>query len=58
LKAGERVLECKGRVMWARFEQGRGSAAAHYRVGVKFTDVDQKTVEAFLSRVGVAQATR
>jgi hypothetical protein len=58
LKAGERALECKGRVMWARFEQGRGTAAAHYRVGVKFTDVDQKTVEAFLNGVGVAQTAR
>jgi hypothetical protein len=58
LKAGERALTCKGRVMWARFEQARGTADAHYRVGVKFTDVDQKTVEAFLTGLGVAQAAR
>jgi hypothetical protein len=58
LTAGERALACKGRVMWARFEQARGSAAAHYRVGVKFTDVDQKTVEAFLTGPGVAQPAR
>jgi hypothetical protein len=58
LRAGERALACKARVMWARFEQARGAAAAHYRVGVKFTDVDQKTVEAFLSGDGVAQAAR
>jgi hypothetical protein len=58
LRAGGRALECKGRVMWARFEQARGTAAAHYRVGVKFTDVDQKTVEAFLTGVGVPQTAR
>jgi PilZ domain-containing protein len=58
LTAGERALACKGRVMWARFEQGRGSAAAHYRVGVKFTDVDQKTVEAFLAGLGAVRAAR
>jgi hypothetical protein len=56
LRAGGRALACKGRVMWARFEQARGSAAAHYRVGVKFTDVDQKTVETFLSGEGIAAA--
>jgi hypothetical protein len=58
LRAGERALACKARVMWARFEQARGAAAAHYRVGVKFTDVDPQTVEAFLSGDGMAQPAR
>jgi hypothetical protein len=56
LRAGHDDLACKGRVMWARFEQPRG-AAAHYRVGVKFTDVDTRTIDRFLAGHGVAEAT-
>jgi hypothetical protein len=58
LRHGDRTLSCKSRVMWARFEPAKGSAEACYRVGVKFTDVDQQSVEAFLSDPGVAEASR
>jgi PilZ domain-containing protein len=49
LRAGDSSLACKGRVMWARFEQPNGTSAAHYRVGVKFTEVDTETVATFLA---------
>jgi hypothetical protein len=56
LRSGEYSLSCKGRVMWARFEPAKGADAAHYRVGVRFTDVDAKTVDEFLAGQGAAQA--
>lgn len=54
---GETALACKVRVMWARFEQPQGAAAAQYRVGVKFTDLEPKAVDAFMARHGI-EATR
>jgi hypothetical protein len=51
LRGEESVLSCKVRVMWARFEPG--AATAQYRVGVKFTDVEAKAVEAFMERHGI-----
>ena len=58
LRTGDAALACKGRVMWAQFEQGRGKAAPRYRVGVKFTDIEPKAVEALLTRHGIAGAPR
>ena len=45
LRGGESALTCKVRVMWARFEQPQGTAAAQYRVGVKFTDLEPKAID-------------
>jgi hypothetical protein len=56
LRGEESSLSSKVRVMWARFEP-KGSGAAQYRVGVKFTDVEAKAVEAFMTRHGI-DATR
>jgi hypothetical protein len=42
--------------MWARFEP-KGTVAAQYRVGVKFTDVESKAVDGFMARHGI-EATR
>jgi hypothetical protein len=56
LRGGESELTCKVRVMWARFEQPQGGAAAQYRVGVKFTDLEPKAIEAFMARHGIEPA--
>jgi len=53
LSTDEGALACEGRVVWALFEQPRGTAAARYRVGVKFTEIAPKAVEAFLRRHGI-----
>ena len=52
LRGDESSLQCKVRVMWARFEP-QGSAAAQYRVGVKFTDVETKAVDGFMEQHGI-----
>ena len=39
--------------MWARFEQPRGTAAAKYRVGVKFTDLEPTAIDQFMARHGI-----
>jgi hypothetical protein len=52
LRDGENALGCKVRVMWARFEQPQGTSAAQYRVGVKFTDLEPETFEAFMAQYG------
>jgi hypothetical protein len=56
IRAGEQALACKARVVWARFEQPRGTAGAQYRVGVTFTDVEQGAVDDFIVQQGLAQA--
>ena len=53
LRAGEQALTCKARVIWARFEQPRGAVAARYRVGVKFTEIEEGAVDDFLARQGL-----
>jgi hypothetical protein len=52
LRGDESALACKVRVMWAKFEP-KGTAAAQYRVGVKFTDADVKEVDAFMAQHGI-----
>jgi PilZ domain-containing protein len=52
LRGGESALVSKVRVMWAKFEP-QGTAAAQYRVGVKFTDAEPKAVDAFMARHGI-----
>jgi hypothetical protein len=52
LRGGESALACKVRVMWAKFEP-KGPAAAQYRVGLKFTDVEPKAVDRFMARHGI-----
>jgi hypothetical protein len=52
LRGDESALACKVRVMWAKFEPN-GTAAAQYRVGVKFTDADVKEVDAFMAQHGI-----
>jgi len=58
LRAGEQALACKARVIWARFEQPRGAVAARYRVGVKFTEVEEGAVDDFLARQGLEPVTQ
>jgi hypothetical protein len=55
LRAGRSSVACKGRVVWARFEQPRGTAASQYRVGVKFTESEPQEIETFLTRHGVTE---
>jgi hypothetical protein len=43
---------CKGRVVWAQFEQGTETTEPRYRAGLKFTEADAKAIEAFLARHG------
>jgi hypothetical protein len=50
LRAGEQAIACRARVIWARFEQPRGAAAARYRVGVKFTDVEPRDIDDFIQQ--------
>jgi len=50
LRAGEQAITCKARVIWARFEQPRGAAAARYRVGVKFTEVEPDAIDDFIQQ--------
>jgi hypothetical protein len=57
LKGAESALGCKVRVMWARFEQPHGTAAAQYRVGVKFTDLEPKAVDGFMASHGIEATT-
>jgi hypothetical protein len=57
LRAGEQALTCKARVIWARFEQPRGAAAARYRVGVKFTEVEPDAIDEFIQQ-GLVLATQ
>jgi hypothetical protein len=52
LVGAARTVQCKGRVVWALFEQQKG-AAALYRAGVQFTDVDSHAVDSFLAMQGV-----
>jgi hypothetical protein len=40
-------LICKGRVVWALYEQP-GTSLSVYRIGVKFTDVDARPLEDFM----------
>ncbi len=49
-------IVCKGRVVWAQFEQSNGSAEARYRAGVKFTEVDTRAIDAFLAHHGMSDA--
>jgi hypothetical protein len=56
LRTKDAALACKGRVMWARFEQPSRTAAARYRVGVKFTDIEAKALEGLMARHGIAEA--
>ena len=58
LRGEESGLAGKVRVMWARFEQPQGTAAAQYRVGVRFTDLEPKAVDGFMARHGIEAATR
>jgi hypothetical protein len=55
LTVGRSSVACKGRVVWARFEQPHGTAASQYRVGVKFTESEPQAIESFLVRHGVAE---
>jgi hypothetical protein len=55
LRGEEASLSCKVRVMWARFEQPQGTAAAQYRVGVKFTDAEEKAIDGFMARHGLEE---
>jgi hypothetical protein len=55
LSSDEGSLACKGRVMWARFEQPRGRSASHYRVGVKFTEVEPQAIETLLIQHGLME---
>lgn len=45
--AGNRLV-CKGRVVWVVYEQP-GTSLSVYRMGVKFTDIDAKAVEDFMT---------
>ena len=50
---------CKGRIVWVLYEQP-GTSLSVYRFGVKFTDVDAKTVEEYMQdfrEAPVAQST-
>jgi hypothetical protein len=53
LRGGESALTGKVRVMWARFEQPQGTAAAQYRVGVKFTDLEPTAIDGFMAQHGI-----
>jgi PilZ domain-containing protein len=55
LRGDESKLSCKVRVMWARFEQPQGTAAAQYRVGVKFTDLEASAIDEFMARHGLEE---
>jgi hypothetical protein len=55
LRGEESSLSCKVRVMWARFEQPQGTADAQYRVGVKFTDAEEKAIDGFMARHGLEE---
>jgi hypothetical protein len=48
-------IVCKGRVVWAQFEQSNGSPEARYRAGLKFTEVDARAIDAFLARHGMGE---
>ena len=56
LRGDESNLTCKVRVMWARFEQPQDKAAAQYRVGVKFTDLEPKAIDGFMASHGIEEA--
>jgi len=49
---------CKGRVVWAQFEQGSDTSEARYRAGLKFTEADSKAIEEFLARHGASPHDR
>jgi hypothetical protein len=55
LNGDESTLTCKVRVMWARFEQPHDKAAAQYRVGVKFTDLEPKAIDGFMASHGIEE---
>jgi len=55
LRGDESNLTCKVRVMWARFEQPQDKAAAQYRVGVKFTDLEPKAIDGFMASHGIEE---
>jgi len=55
LNGDESTLTCKVRVMWARFEQPQDKAAAQYRVGVKFTDLEPKAIDGFMASHGIEE---
>jgi len=55
LVIGDRTLDCTGMIVWALFEQPKGTAAALYRAGVQFTEVDSRAVEAFLAAQGISR---
>jgi hypothetical protein len=43
----EGPLLCKGRIVWAMYEPGKGDVAM-YRAGLQFTDIDQRALAAVL----------
>jgi len=44
-------VACKGRVVWAVFEQSRTSMAM-YRAGIKFSEADRESIESFMNDYG------
>jgi colicin import membrane protein len=55
LVGGEKVIHCRGCVVWALFEHPSGTTAALYRAGIRFTEVDLPAVDSFLAVRGVPQ---
>ena len=57
LRGDESSLASKVRVMWAKFEP-KGTTAAQYRVGVKFTDLEPKVIDEFMEQHGIEATSR
>ena len=50
-------IVCKGRVVWAQFEQATAGSDARYRAGVRFTEADAQALDLFASQHGVPDTT-
>ena len=48
LQAGDNLVSCQGKIMWARIEPGPSSGHLWYRAGVSFTNADQAALNEFL----------
>ena len=46
LPLGTKQIPCKGKIVWAKLEPGRGGL--RYRAGVAFANADEEAIEEFL----------
>jgi hypothetical protein len=52
LQTSNGAYAAEGRIVWAQLESSTAEAGAHYRAGLKFTNMDPATINGLLARQG------